>query len=82
MDRYTTIKIRLDGCHYQPDGCDMAFVTGISWDNECQRPALQLTYINGEMDYIPLSSLGVSHILGSVTIIPSEERRKQWIEQK
>lgn len=69
MDRFEAIEVQLSGSHYQPDGCDEAFVTGISWDKEEKRPAIWLTYKNGKMDVIPLSELGASHILGNVTIL-------------
>ena len=68
INRFQTIKVELSGGHYQPEGCNIAFVTGILWDKEYGRPCLHLTYVNGINDVIPLSSLGESHILGSVTI--------------
>ncbi len=63
------IKVQLSGSHYQPKGCGTAFVIGIYWDLENKRPCVQLLYKGGETDYIPLSELGSSHVLGSVTII-------------
>ncbi len=68
-NRFRTIQVELSGGHYRPHGCNKAFVTGISWDVEYRRVAIHLTYPNGEMDIIPLSELGSSHILGSVTIL-------------
>lgn len=70
-DRYGIIEVELSGAHYQPDGCNRASVTGISWDNEYGRACVHLTYPNRKQDTIPLSELGASHILGSVTIINS-----------
>ena len=69
MNRFKTIEVQLSSGHYQPEGCDTAFVTGISWDTEEHRPAIHLTYKNGEMDVVPLSELGANHVLGSVTIL-------------
>jgi hypothetical protein len=63
------IKVKLTGGHYQPYGCDEAFVVGIRWDKEHKRPCIHLLYINGEEDFIPLSELGSSHILGDVIIL-------------
>ena len=68
-NKFETIKVELSGSHYQPDGCNQAFVTGISWDIEYKRSCLHLTYLNSKQDYIPLSELGSSHILGSITIL-------------
>ena len=64
-----TIMVKLSGAHYQPEGCDTAFVTGIFWDRTRSRPAIHLTYLNGKCDFIPLTELGHSHPLGSVTIL-------------
>ena len=69
MFRYRTIEVELSGSHYQPGGCNRAFVTGISWDSEYNRTAIHLTYLNGNEDTIPLSELGKSHVLGNVTIV-------------
>lgn len=72
-DRFETIEVGLSGSHYQPDGCDRAFVTGISWDKEYKRPCVHLTYLNRKQDFIPLSELGSSHILGDVTILNTSQ---------
>ena len=69
MGRFKTIEVQLSGSHYQPNGCDTAFVTGISWDTKEHRLAIHLTYKNGKKDIIPFSELGASHILGNVTIL-------------
>ena len=66
---FERIKVQMDGAHYQPSGQREAYVIGISWDKENGRPCLHLLYPEGEEDYIPLSELGHSHILGSVTIL-------------
>ena len=71
FNRFETTEVELSGSHYQPDGCNTAFVTGISWDKEESCLAVHLTYKNGKMDIIPLSELGASHILGSVTVLNS-----------
>jgi len=63
------IRVEVSGGHYQPDGCNQAFVVGIYWDKERSRPCLQLVYTNGKEDYIPLSELGASHPLGSIMIL-------------
>ena len=69
MDNIEIIRIELSGSHYQPDGCTKAVVTGIWWDKARNRPTLCLAYENGKSDFIPLSELGSSHILGNVTIL-------------
>jgi hypothetical protein len=63
------IKVRLTGGHYQPEGCDTAVVPGIFWDGENRRPCITLLYSNGKTDFIPLSELGSSHVLGDVIIL-------------
>jgi len=77
VDRYETIRVQLTGSHYQPKGCDKAFVSGIFWDKEHKHPALQLTYENGKTNEIPLSELGSSSILGDVIIVNSMEKEEK-----
>ncbi len=69
MEALNAIRVKLTGSHYQPDGCDEATVTGIFWDKENKRPCIFLSYDNGKSDFIPLSELGSSHILGDVIIL-------------
>ena len=72
MERFELIRVLLSGNHYQPDGCNLALVTGISWDKQMKRACIFLAYENGKADFIPLTELGHSHILGSVTILNQE----------
>ncbi len=67
--RFEHIKVEMSGAHYQPDRCSTAHVVGIIWDKDEKRPCVRLSYENGKEDFIPLSELGRSHILGSVTIL-------------
>lgn len=73
-NRLEHIRVMLTGSHYQPDGCNRAFVSNISWDKEEGRPCISLLYENGKEDFIPLSSLGSSHILGDVIILNVKDR--------
>jgi len=70
-NKFEVIKVNLSGNHYQPGGYSVARVTDILWDKENNRPCIHLVYENGKSDYIPLSELGQSHVLGSVTIVNS-----------
>ena len=70
-DRFERIRVKMTGSHYQPDGCDEAFVIGVSWDKDVNRPCVHLLYPSGKEDFIPLSELGSSHILGDVIILNS-----------
>ena len=42
---------------YQPDSCNEATATGIYWDTEHRRIAVELTYDNGAIDWVPLDDL-------------------------
>lgn len=72
-NRFEKIRIRLEGCHYQPDGHNEAYVVGISWDKKYEKPCIHLLYPNGKEDFIPLEELSQSHPLGSTTILNCKE---------
>jgi len=71
--RFERIKVRLEGAHYQPNGNNFAYIVGLSWDKHFGNPCIHLLYPDGEEDFIPLSELGGSKPLGSVTIVNGVE---------
>ncbi len=67
------LRLKLSGCHYQPDGCDTAFVTGLFWDKKHKRPAYKVVFQNGKEDWLPLCELDTKGALGSVEILNDKE---------
>ena len=55
-------KLRIKSVHrsaYRPQGCILSTVSGLFWDEENKRMAVELTYDNGAVDWIPIGELGL-----------------------
>ena len=57
MKLYGLIVEALHPNAYRPGGCKTANVTGIYWDADHKRIVVGLCYINGAIDFIPLSEI-------------------------
>ena len=58
---FDLLRIKITGhAGFKPKGEDEAVITGIFWDDSKNRPAVSLLYKNGDVDWLPLSEIGVS----------------------